>query len=307
MDLAAMAIFARVAEAKSFSEAARRLKISKSVVSKHVTDLERSMGVRLLNRTTRSVSLTEIGQEFYQRCAEIVAAAEEAERVAMNEQSEVRGTLKVTASVSFGVLQLAPALPDLRERHPHLSIELTLTSRVVSLVEEGYDCSVLIEREPTPGVVARRIGPAERCICASPGYLEKRGVPRSLEELNDHECILFTGVGSPRKWCFRGPGGEVGVRVNGKLSINNYNAIRAAAVRNAGIALLPAHVAAAELRAGRLVPILPDYTPVPSTICVVYPANRHVASKVRAFVDVMVQRFGSERDWNGCGDDPASG
>ena len=300
-----MEVFARVAEAKSFSEAARRLQISKSVVSKHVTRLERRLGVRLLNRTTRSVALTEPGQQFYHRCAEIVAAAEDAERAAMDEQAQVRGTLKVTVPVSFGMLHVALALPDLRRRYPDLCVDLTLTNRVVSLVEEGYDCSVLIDHEPSLGVVARPIGRSDRCICASPAYLAQHGTPDSLEALKDHECILFTGVPSLRKWRLMGPDGEVWANVDGKLSMNNFNAIRAAAVRHGGIALIPEHVAAVDLREGRLVAILRDYTPAPATIYVTFPGNRHVAPKVRVFVDFLIERFGSRLDWAACANDPA--
>jgi len=192
-----MEIFARVAEAKSFSAAARRLDLSKSVVSKHISQLEQRLGVRLLNRTTRSLSLTEVGEQFYHRCAEIVSSAEEAERQAMHLQAEPRGLLKLTASVSFGTRHVAPALTKFLERYPELHVDLTLTNRVVNLVEEGFDMSLLIEQLPTPGVVARPIARLRRYVCASPTYVARRGMPDCPAALKHHECILFTGAPMP--------------------------------------------------------------------------------------------------------------
>jgi len=293
MDLEGMHIFARVAEAKSFSEAARRLRISKSVVSKHVDRLEKSIGVRLLNRTTRSVSLTEVGQQFYQRCADIVSAVEDAERIAMHLQSDARGTLKVATPVSFGTFNIASELPLLRERHPELAVDLTLTSRVVSLIDEGYDMAVLIDQAPSPGVVARTIAPIERSICASPQYLARHGTPDSLEALKRHECVVFTGPGSGRKWHLRGPQGELWTSVHGAMCMNNLNAIRTAVLAHGGIGLLPHYLVGADLREGRLVALLPEFPPVSANMCAVYPAQRHLSPKVRVFVEFLIERFGN--------------
>ena len=287
-----MQIFVRVAEARSFSKAAQRLELSKSVISKHIAELEKSLGVRLLNRTTRSISLTEIGQEFYERCADVMAAAQDAERVALHLQAEPRGVLKVATPVTFGMLHVAAALPELLKMFPELHIDLTLTNRVVNLVEEGFDVSILIEQQPHAGAVARPICSIQRFICASPLYLDTYGVPVQPEDVKQHQCILFTGVGAPRKWRVTGPDGEVAISVDGRLCINNFNAIRTAALTGSGIALLPHHVIEEDLRLGSLIPLLPAYRPVPSTMCAVYPANRHVSPKVRAFIDFMVRRFG---------------
>jgi len=287
-----METFARVAEAKSFSAAAQRLNVSKSVVSKHITQLEQRLGVRLINRTTRSLSLTDIGEQFYARCAEIVAAAEEAERQAMHLQAAPRGVLKITAPVSFGMRHLAPALTQFLKVYPELHVDLSLTNRVVNLVEEGFDMSLLIEQQPTPNIVARPITTIHRYICASPAYLAEHGTPNTPEALKQHECILFTGTAHPRKWPVTGPNGQITISVNGRLCINNFNAIQAATLAGAGVALLPDHIAGEDLAAGRLVALLPEYSPSCSVLTAIYPANKHVASKVRVLIDFLVQRFG---------------
>src|SRR5581483_9927841 len=289
-----------VAEARSFSAAARRLGLSKSVVSKHVTQLEQRLGARLLNRTTRSLSLTEVGEQFYRRCSEIVSAAEEAERQAMHLQAQPCGILKLAAPVSFGSHHVAPALTQFLKIHPQLHVDLTLTNRVVNLVEEGFDMSLLIEQQPSPGVVARPITTLRRHLCASPEYLAQRGEPESPADLKQHECILFTGRPSPRRWRLVGPSGEVTAAVDGRLCSNNFTAIRAAALGGLGIALLPHHVAADDLAAGTLLPVLREYRPPGGVLTAVYPANKHVPSKVRVFIDFIVQRFGDGEGhaWN---------
>jgi DNA-binding transcriptional LysR family regulator len=291
VDLAGMEIFARVAETRSFSAAARRLGVSKSVVSKHISRLEQNLGVRLLNRTTRSLSLTEIGEQFYRRCAEIVAAAEDAERQAMHLQAQPRGVLKIAAPTSFGMLHVAPALTDLLRRCPELHVDLTLTNRVVNLVEEGFDMSLLIEPPPNTGVVARPIARLPRCVCASPDYIADRGAPESPEALANHQCILFTGTPSPRRWVLNGSGRDLMIGVDGRVCINNLNAIRLAALAGAGIAMLPLHLVHGDLVRGQLVALLPDHPPAAATLYAMYPANRHVSAKVRAFIDFAVERF----------------
>jgi DNA-binding transcriptional LysR family regulator len=298
MDLAGMEIFARVVEAKSFSAAARRLHLSKSVVSKHVTRLERSMGVRLLNRTTRCVSLTEIGREFYERCAEILAAAEQAELSATRLQSEPRGTLRISAPVTFGHHRLAPLLPDLLATCPALSVDLTLTNREIHVVEEGFDVALVIAHDLPPGMVARRITDLPRVICAAPAYVAERGMPQHVDDLRRHECLVCTGNGQDARWRLRGPDGEVAVPVRGRFAADALAALHVAALRGVGIALLPAFLADGDLRDGTLVPVLPTFVPVAGTLHALYPPTRHVSPKVRAFVDFLVARFGASAAGN---------
>ena len=298
VDLAAMAMFARVVEAKSFSGAARRLDVSTSVVSKCVTRLEQSLGVRLLNRTTRSVSLTEIGQAFYARCAHIVAAAEEAQALTAGMQATPRGTLKVNVPVSFGVLHVVPALPALLDAHPGLAIDMTLSDRDVRLANEGYDVAVSIAHEPRASLVARRLAPIRRRLCASPAYLKRRGVPACLDDLARHDCVVHSSGVGDRTWHFDGADGRASVEVNGPLRLDNDNAVRQAALAGLGIALLPTYIVGSDLREGRLRVVLPDCEAPALSLFATYLPNRYLAAKVRVFVDHLVATFGAEPSWD---------
>jgi DNA-binding transcriptional LysR family regulator len=305
MDLAGMEIFARVVEARSFSAAARRLNVSTSVVSKCVTRMEQSLGVRLLNRTTRSISLTEIGTAFYARCAHIVAAAEEAEAMTAGMQSAPRGTLKVNVPVSFGVLHVVPALDDLLRTYAELNVDMTLGDREVHLAEEGYDIGVLIAREPHASLVARKLAPIRQRLCASPGYLQRHGVPASLRDLPHHNCIVYSRLGPERTWHFDGPDGYASVEVNGTLRLDNENAVRQAALAGLGIALLPTYIIGADLQQNTLHAVLPDCNPPETALFATYLPNRYVAAKVRVFVDYLVARFGPAPHWDALQTTPA--
>lgn len=286
-----MEVFARVVEANSFSGAARRLKLSKSLVSKHVAQLEKGLGVRLLNRTTRSVSLTEIGREFYERCVGIVAAAEQAERVAIERQSRPHGMIRVTAPVAFGTTQLAPMLPPLLRACPGLCVDLTLTNRAVNLIEEGFDAAIVIADRLPPGLVARRIASFARHLCASTAYVAARGTPVCAEDLREHDCLVYTGDGHPRKWTLRDEAGAIAVTPRGVFLANNFSVLHQAALHGTGIAMLPAFLADADLREGRLVHVLPHVALDDAVVSVVYPPTRHLAPKVRAFIDFVVEGF----------------
>jgi len=307
MDLAGMEIFARVVEARSFSGAARRLNVSTSVVSKCVTRMEQSLGVRLLNRTTRSISLTEIGRAFYARCAHIVAEAEEAEAMAAGMQSTPRGTLKVNVPVSFGVLHIAPALEGLLAAYPELHIDMTLNDRDVHLAEEGYDVSVVIAAEPRATLVARKLAPIRQTLCAAPAYLRKHGTPSSLADLAHHDCIVFSRLGPERTWHFERDEGHASVEVNGSLRLDNENAVRQAALAGCGIALLPTYIVGADLQHNTLRAVLPECKPPETALYATYLPNRYVAAKVRVFVDYLVARFGPSPEWDQQRKPPAAG
>ena len=191
-DLEGMAIFARVVETRSFSAAARDLGMSKSLVSKRVTQLEHSVGARLLNRTTRNMSLTEAGAAFYDHCARIVSELEEAKLAVGRLHSEPRGVLRISASVAFGTLHIAPALPEFLLLYPELKIDMAITDRVVDLAEEGYDVAVRIAKEPAPNLVARRLAAVNRQICATPEYFARHGVPQTPKDLERHNCLTYT-------------------------------------------------------------------------------------------------------------------
>jgi DNA-binding transcriptional LysR family regulator len=298
MDLAGMETFARVVEARSFSAAARRMNVSTSVVSKCVTRMEQSLGVRLLNRTTRSISLTEIGTAFYARCAHIVAAAEEAEAMAAGLQSEPRGTLKVNVPVTFGVLHIVPAREHLLAACPELCVDMTLNDGPLHLVEGGYDVAVLIAHEPHASLVARKLAPIRQRLCATADYLRRHGVPSSPADLARHNCIVFSRLGPERSWRFTGSDGDVTVEVNGSLRLDNENAVRQAALAGIGIAFLPTYIVGADLQQNRLQPVLPDYGVPETALFATYLPNRYLAAKVRVFVDFLVARFGPVPQWD---------
>jgi DNA-binding transcriptional LysR family regulator len=297
-DLAAMAVFARVVEARGFSAAAARLGRSKSSVSKTVSALENRLGARLLNRTTRRLSLTEAGAAFYERAARILAEAEEAELAVTRLQDEPHGTLRVNAPTNFGERHLAPALADFMARHPALAIDLALDDRFVDVVEEGFDLAIRIAALPGSSLIARRLAPNRRVVCASPAYLERAGTPEKPSDLRAHNCLGYTYLATGNAWRFAGMGDPVSVRVSGSLSINNGEALRRAALDGLGLVMLPSFIVGDDLRAGALRAVLHEHTDSPSSVYAVYPHSRHLSAKVRAFVDFLAERFGPEPYWD---------
>jgi DNA-binding transcriptional LysR family regulator len=298
--LAGMAIFARVVESGSFTSAAAQLVMSKSAVSKAVAALEDRLGARLLNRTTRRLALTEVGRAFYERCARIVAEAEEAELAVTRLQDTPRGTLRVNAPVSFGVRHLAPAISDFMARHPELSVDIDLVDRYIDLIEEGYDLALRIASElPDSSLIARRITNNEMVVCASPAYWNRRGRPARPEDLANHDCVTYAYSRSPGEWPLRGPdGSRVSVRVSGRLHSNNGDIALSAALAGHGVAHLPRFLCGPHLATGELERVLADAVPPPSGIYAVYPHNRHLSAKVRAFVSFLLERFGAGCDWD---------
>jgi DNA-binding transcriptional LysR family regulator len=285
-------MFARVVEAGSFSGAAQRLNVSKSVVSKHVADLERAIGAQLLVRTTRNITVTEAGREFYGRCAQMLDIAEQAELAASKLQSEPRGTLRIVVPVSFGVMQVARMLPAFLASHRKLCVELVLTNRPVNLVEEGFDASIVIRGELPPGMVARRLATVKQRLCAAPSYIDARGLPASPSGLRDHDCLVFANSASHRTWTFRSSDGSaLSVPVTGTLQVNNYNALRVSACGGAGVVLLPDYVVDADIEEGCLVELLRGWKAPDTEINMVYPPGRNVAPKIRAFVDFLIAHF----------------
>ncbi len=289
--LHSMKIFARVADAGSFSAAARDLGLSKAAVSKHVRSLEDRLGVRLLNRTTRRLSLTEEGRTYHDWCNRIGSDVEEAELSVRRLQSEPRGTLRLNAPMSFGILHLGAVLPDFLDRYPDLTVDLSLNDRYVDLVDEGYDVAVRIGELTDSSLIARKFATTRRVLCAAPAYLARRGTPKSPRDLAGHNCLSYSYMRlRPGEWQLAGPDGSAPVRVAGNLSANNGDVIRAALVAGTGIAWQPSFIVGDDIRAGRLRPVMPDYWDEIG-IYAVYPQTRHLSAKVRAFVDFLVGRF----------------
>jgi DNA-binding transcriptional LysR family regulator len=297
-DLQRMAIFARVVEEKSFSAAARRLRLSKSVVSKQVTQLERSIGARLLNRTTRALSLTEAGAVFYEHCSRIVEEMEEAKLAVSRLHSEPRGLLRLSAPVAFGRLHIATALPDLLTTYPELKIDMVTTDRFVDLAEEGYDVVIRIVDQPAPNLVARKLAPVNRKMVATPEYVAQHGVPQSPGDLEQHNCLTYTYFNPQDPWRLQGPDGAISVRASGNLRVNDDDALAQAVLSGLGLALLPTFIIGRDLQSGRLRSALSEYIPVERHIYAVYLANRHVSAKVRVFIDFLLERFGPQPYWD---------
>lgn len=293
-----MLAFIRVVEARSFTAAAERLGVSKSVISRRLTDLENRLGARLLNRTTRRLSITEVGQAFFERCVRIVADLEEAERAVADLHGEPRGILKVNAPMSFGLLHLAPAIVRFLERHPAVEIDIALNDRYVDLVDEGFDVAVRIGRLRDSSLIARRLAPNRRVVCASPAYFARHGEPVVPEDLTRHNCLIYTNIPAAEQWQFRIDGAIRSVRVSGNLRANNGDVLREAAIAGAGVIVLPTFLVGDALVRGDLICVLSAFAADDSTVNAVYPHNRHLSPKVRAFVDFLAARFGPEPYWD---------
>jgi DNA-binding transcriptional LysR family regulator len=294
-----MAIFARVVETKSFSAAARQLEMSKSLVSKHVTRLEKALGARLLNRTTRAMSLTEAGTTFYEHCAHIMEDLEAAKCEVTRLHSEPRGILRISASRAFGALHIVPALPDFLSLYPEVKVHMTTTDHFVDIAEEAYDVTVRITHEPAANLVARRLARVSHRICATPQYFARHGTPKTLADLERHNCLTYTSTPSNSlgPWRLHGPEGEIPVHASGNLKLDNVQAMSRAVLSGLGVALLPTFIISEDLQAGRLQSVLSGYSPLERSVYAVYLPNRHLPSKVRAFIDYLLGRFGPEPYW----------
>lgn len=293
-----MLAFIKVVDTRSFTAAAERLNLSKSVVSRRIAELENRLGARLLNRTTRKLSLTEVGQAYYERCTRILNDLEEAEQAVADLHSAPRGRLRVNAPMSFGILHLAPAVAEFLERYPSIEIEMDLNDRYVDLIDEGYDLAVRIGRLRDSSLIAKRLAPARAVVCASPAYLEKHGTPATPEELTNHNCLIYTNVPAAEQWQFRVGDDVRTVRVSGSMRANNGDLLRAAAVAGVGVVVLPTFLVGDELSSGALKCLLLDCYAVESNVYAVYPQNRHLSPKVRVFVDFLAERFGPKPYWD---------
>jgi DNA-binding transcriptional LysR family regulator len=298
--LLAIEAFAKVVELGSFSRAADRLILSTSAVSRHVSDLETHLDVRLLNRTTRRLSLTEAGQSFYEHCVQLLADLDDAEASVRTAATSPKGTLRLTCGVSFGIRYLAPVLADYAAEHPDVVFDLDVSDRAVDLVEEGFDLAVRIGTlGQQVSLVARRLGWTQVVCCAAPAYLARHAA--ALEKPADlaaHECLCYTNVGLPNVWRFSDAQGQVeDVRIASRHRANNGQVLASLAVQGLGIVYAPDFIVAHEIRAGHLVPLLPGFRPPRSPIAAVYPSRRHLSAKVRSIVDYLARRFEREHPW----------
>ena len=297
-DLNLFIIFARVVEAGSFAEAARRMDISRAAVSKAVAKLEKDLSTRLLLRSTRHLSLTETGIALSEHVARILAEAEHAEQAINNLHAEPRGTLKVSAPSSFGTRHVATALPCFLVRYPKIKIDLTITDRPGDLIEEGYDVQIRVTNEPDPNLVARKIAPVRRILCATPQYFQQWGVPKTPEDLVKHNCLDCALSAEQSYWRFTGPEGKIKVPVSGTLRINDNDALAQAALHGLGIALLPTYTIGMELQKGRLHAALPEYLSVEHHIYACYLPSRHLPKKISSFINFLSEHVGVMPYWD---------
>lgn len=291
--------FAKVVELGSFAAAAERLEVSTSAVSRQVAELEAHLEVRLLNRTTRRLSLTEAGQAFYERCVQLLADLEETEAAVRSEAVVPKGTLRITCGVTFGERYLAPAVAEFAGRHQQVAFDIDLSDRSVDLVEEGFDLAIRIGPVGQQALVARRIGDTQLICCASPAYLASRPPIRTPDDLQHHECFAYTYVATASAWTFEARDGiRHAPRINFRHRANNGSMLAAMASAGVGIALEPDFIIASEVRSGRLVRVLPDYQPPRSPISAVYPSRRHLSAKVRSFVEFLAARYAGANEWS---------
>lgn len=303
--LTAMSVFARVVETKSFSAAAAKLGTSKARVSRQVSALETSFSVKLLNRSTRRLSLTDAGAVLYEHCARIVKEAELAEERITRAQSEPAGAVRVTAVTAFGTRWVAPALAEFHQRYPKIRVKLSCSNRrSLDLGDDGFDLGIRIYAHGAvdASLVHRTLARNRTAVCASPAYLERRGPPRRPADLGQHECVIFLPTSAKGVWSFRRGARRYAVEVNGVLETDEMEAARAAVVAGAGIGIVPLYMAAEAIQRGQLVPLLRDYeVATDSAIHLVYLPNRTLPSRVRALIDFLVERFAPTPPWEVAG------
>ncbi|MBF0169154.1 MAG: LysR family transcriptional regulator [Alphaproteobacteria bacterium] len=296
--LACLRSFLRIAETRSFSEAARHLRLSKSLISRQISALEAELGVVLISRTTRRLSLTEAGLSYAERCSRVLADLDDADLAVSRLQVVPRGRLKVTAPMSFGTLHLSPALSSFIERYPEIEIDLALNDRYVDLIEEGFDLALRIGRLEDSSLIAKRLCPIRRVVCASPSYLESHGIPQIPADLLAHHCLSHSELG-PSQWRFCGlKGTTVTIDVKGPVRVNNGEAMRHLALAGVGLVYLPSFFVGPDIRKGRLTPVLEAHSPQDAALFALYPHTRHLSPKVRAFVDFLAETFTAPPYWD---------
>lgn len=282
-----MKTFAVVVDAGSFVHAADALEMSKPAVSRHVAELEQRLGVRLLHRTTRKLSLTEEGRAFYGRCRTVLADVEVAEAEVTAKSIVINGLIKVNVPVSFGLAHLAPLWPDFMSRYPDVLLDVTLADRVVDLVEEGYDMSVRIARLPSSSLVSKKLASTRLKLCASPGYLRKHGKPKHPSELIGHTVLSYSLLATGDHWAFDGPRGKVSVTVKPAMRTNSGDTCRTAALKNKGVILQPSFMVGDDLLSGALIELMPEYRSTEFGVYAIYPTRQYVSPKVRALIDFL--------------------
>lgn len=291
--------FVAVVEAGSFTAAAERLNFAKSAVSRRISALEERLGVQLLRRTTRVLSLTETGSSFYEHSARILADLEEAEAAVQQEHGELRGTLRLALPLSFGVRHMCKPIAAFTKLHPKVAFDLNLNDRRIDLIEEGADLAVRIGRLQDSSLIARRLFDVRAVVCASPAYLNVHGRPERPEDLRNHECLVYSNLADPNRWTYSDDAGKhQTVEVKPILSASSGDFLANAAAHGMGLVIQPTFIASESIRRGNLVPVLTNYEWPISPAYAVYPPTRHLSYRVRAFIDFLAERFSGVPPWD---------
>jgi DNA-binding transcriptional LysR family regulator len=293
----AIPVFVAVVENGGFSAAARTLGISKSAVSKRINQLEKHLGVRLLHRTTRKLSLTEAGERYFEHAAQALTAAGQAEDAVTELQGEPQGHLRISAPMSFGRLHVAPLIPKLLQRYPKLQIDLVMDDRKVDLVAGGFDVAIRAGNLPASTLIARKLAPVRQVLCASPDYIDRYGRPGTPAELSSHNCALYSYSSDADEWTLIGEDGPETVTVSGSYQVNNSEALLEALKEGVGIGRLPTFVAGPDLKTGQLVKLFESYRLPDFTIYAVFPERQYLPAKVRVFLDFAIEHFGGDRPY----------
>ncbi|MEO0985042.1 MAG: LysR family transcriptional regulator [Cyanobacteria bacterium J06639_14] len=287
-----MRAFVQVVEAGGFAAAARTMGLSRSAVNKLVFNLEDALKVQLLQRTTRKVTPTPTGLAFYERCMAILADVEEAELAVSQLQTEPRGQLRVNGPMSFGTRYLSPVIAQFVQQYPDLQVELSLSDRFIDPIDEGFDVTIrLAQPQASPSLIIYELFPTPVILCAAPGYIAQHGVPTKPQALTQHICLPYGHIATEHQWTLIGPDGEHKITVKGPLCSNNGDPLRDAAVQGLGITLLPRFFIEQDLEAGYLQQVMTDYEAPTISVCVLYPVNRHLSTKVRLFIEFLQKKL----------------
>jgi DNA-binding transcriptional LysR family regulator len=297
--LRAFEVFVTVVSRGSFTRAADALDTSPANVTRYVNELEAHLGTRLLNRTSRKLSLTEGGETLYARCKSILDDVAETEGLVSSASVEPRGRLRINAPVSFGILHLAPLWPEFMRKYPRVELDVSLIDRVVDIVEEGYDLAIRISRAGSTSHAARKLATSRNTLCASPAYLARYGYPAAPADLVEHRCIGYAYAATGNEWQLIDSERKThAVKVNYHMHTNNGDTARAAALAGQGVIWQPTFLIGNDLRAGTLIQLLPDYRLPDIDVLALYPSRRHLSAKIRAVVDFLVDAFGGVPPWD---------
>lgn len=296
-----MDTFIRVVETGSISAAADRAGVAKSAVSRRLKELEEHLGVQLFHRTTRQMNLTDSGRAYYHQCVRILEDVLEAELATSQAHGTLKGRLKVALPQTFGVMHMGPAINEFLLENPQIEFELDFNDRSVDLMQEGFDLAIRIAKLPDSSLIARRLAPIKHVLCASPAYLEKHGVPQTLDDLANHQCLVYSLIRDSEHWLFNSPQGEPEkIKIHPYLKTSSGEFLRSAAVDGLGLVYLPSFVVFEEIEQGTLVPLLSEHTRSDLSAYAIYPQTRHLSQRVRAFVDFLVKRFEGVPYWEQC-------